>query len=212
MTIQNDEQTELWLVRHGQTNWNLDKRYQGQTDIPLNETGLQQAVELADSLEGCRFDAIYASDLRRAQQTAAILSTRLGSPVITDPRLREASFGQWEGENYFAMKERFPDFWEGRKVDPNATVAPGGESLPQIAERMEAAAGDMAARHPGGRLLLVSHGLSLSVLLCRMTGKPLNESWFLIMDNAHPAVLKWGPGEQDAAEVQGRKKWAGPTI
>jgi probable phosphoglycerate mutase len=196
-------QTELWLIRHGQTDWNLDKRYQGQTDIPLNETGLAQASELAASLEGNCFDAIYSSDLGRALRTAEVLSKRLSAHVIADVRLREASFGRWEGEKYFEMRDRFPELWEKRKDDPNSEVAPGGETLPQVAERMEAAVGDMAARHPGGRLLLVSHGLSLSVLICRLTGKPLNDSWFFIMDNAHPTVLKWGQKEQVLEQVDG---------
>lgn len=183
--------TELWLVRHGTTDWNLQKRYQGHTDIPLNTGGLEQARELAEGLAGTAFDAVFTSDLTRARQTAGILASRLNAPVFADARLREARFGDWEGENYLDMREKYPEFWKDHLENPNALVSPGGESLAAVADRMRNAAQEMASRFPAGRLLIVAHGLSLAVLVCLWQGKPLNESYSIILNNAHPQIIQW---------------------
>lgn len=189
--------TEFWLVRHGTTDWNVKKRYQGQTDIPLNSTGLAQAKELANSLVGTSFDAIFTSDLQRARQTALSLADRLSVPIYQDARLREANFGQWEGESYYEMRDKFPEIWADRMENPSSYVAPGGEKLLEVAWRMNRAAEEMAARFPGGRLLVVAHGLSLAVLVCSWQGRPLNESYSIIMDNAHPQVIEWPSTAQE---------------
>ncbi len=131
--------TELWLVRHWTTEWNLQKRYQGQTDIPLNDAGLTQAEELGGLLSATAFDAIYTSDLQRARQTAGTLAHRLNVPVYPDARLREAHFGDWEGENYFEMKEKYPEIWKERMKTPawsTGGVSSGGR------RRMQSAADD----------------------------------------------------------------------
>lgn len=193
--------SELWLVRHGQTDWNSEKRYQGQTDIPLNDTGLAQAFELGKQLAGIRFNAVYSSDLQRARQTAIILAGHLGSPHYEDARLREAHFGNWEGECYPEIRERYPEIWVRRKLDPNEPVAPGGETLPQVVERMSRVADDIVTSFPGGRVLVVAHGLSLAVLLCKQQGKPLNEAYHFILDNAHPEVIEWSSSEQEITNL-----------
>lgn len=193
---------ELWLVRHGQTDWNLDKRYQGQTDIPLNAAGLSQAYELGHTLAGTAFDAIFCSDLQRARQTAQILAGQLNAPVYEDARLREAHFGEWEGYPYFEMKEKYPQIWMERKQNPLAPVAPGGETLQQVAQRMSSAADHIAARFPGGRALVVAHGLSLAALRLaadEQQERPLNEAYSLIMDNAHPLVIQWEAHNREGA-------------
>jgi probable phosphoglycerate mutase len=137
--------TELVLVRHGETDWNAEGRLQGHTDRPLSDYGRGQARRLAEELAGEQFDAIYASDLARARETAEIVGARLGLPVVLDPDLREKDWGNWEG---LTSTERLG-------------VELVGESTEQHQIRMLAALGRIAAKHPYGRVLVVTHGGSM---------------------------------------------------
>jgi alpha-ribazole phosphatase len=200
---------ELWLVRHGQTDWNVEGRYQGQSDVPLNEAGLNQARLLAESLRGSHFDALYCSDLKRASRTAEILGQELGLPVIVDHRLREICQGEWEGLLVDEIARRFSasvSAWENRTREVRA---PGGESVAEVAARVAQAADAIALAHPGQRILIVSHGLALATLICQSQGIPLAEVYSHIPDNAHPAVIQWPPELQTQA-VRAQK--SGPML
>lgn len=184
--------TELWLVRHGQTDWNLQGRYQGQADPPLNETGLAQAARAAEVLAGGRYAAIYSSDLVRARVTAEAIGRRLGMAVRIDPRLREINQGAWEGLLVTEIQERYPVEWEVRQRDRLNFRAPGGgESVQDVAARIWAAVDDLAARHPQESLILVAHGLALATILCRARGLPLVQARELIPDNAQAHRVDW---------------------
>ena len=101
--------TEFLLVRHGETDWNRDRRFQGHADPGLNDTGRVQALELADELAAERIDAIYASDLARARETAEIIAGRVGAPVVLDRELREIDVGEWQGLTWPEIEQRYPD-------------------------------------------------------------------------------------------------------
>src|SRR5512133_1433936 len=101
--------TELLLVRHGETNWNRERRFQGHADPPLNDAGREQARELAETLAGEGIDAIYTSDLQRARETAEILAARFGSEVVALRELREIDVGDWQGLTWPEIEERHPD-------------------------------------------------------------------------------------------------------
>jgi broad specificity phosphatase PhoE len=137
--------TALLLVRHGETDWNADGRLQGQTDRPLSDFGRRQAQRLADELADEELEAIYASDLSRARQTAEILGGRLGLAIVLDPDLREKDWGTWEG---LTASER-------------DRVEFVGESTEAHQERTLRALRRIAERHPGGRVLVVTHGGSM---------------------------------------------------
>jgi len=139
--------TTILLARHGETDWNRDGRWQGWADPPLNETGREQARALAQELRATPFDAAYASDLRRASETAEIVAAPHGVPVMLDPDLREIDIGSWSGLTRAEIAERFPD---GRRPD--------GETHAQQAARVRAAVVRIAREHPGGRVLVVGHG------------------------------------------------------
>jgi len=180
---------EITLVRHGQTDWNAARRYQGQADIPLNQVGIEQAKALALTIANEKYDAIYASDLSRAAQTAVILAETLHMPINTDRRLREICQGLWEGMSLDEVQEKYADDFKRGAEDPAFSRAPGGESVAEVAARMRAAADEIAANHPGGRILLVSHGLAVSTLYCQANGISLTQVYHYIPDNAVPLQI-----------------------
>ncbi len=154
--------TTIVLIRHGETAWNAERRLQGHIDIALNAEGLRQAEALAGALDGEHFDAIIASDLQRAHQTAQALARVQGMPVHTDPGLRERCFGGFEGLLYAEIEQRFPrEFaaWQARDID--GVMPPGirvAETFRQFYQRCVHAITRLAQQHAGRSLALVAHG------------------------------------------------------
>jgi len=183
--------TELWIVRHGQTDWNVQGRYQGQADQPLNAVGLAQASAAAAKLQGRRFAAIYSSDLQRARVTAEVIAAALGMPVLVDRRLREVNQGEWEGMLTADIQARYAEAWAARQQDRLHAAPPGGESLAQVAARVLAGVDEIARRHTGAAVVVVSHGLALGVVRCAAAGAPLTEAFQRIPDNAEPLAICW---------------------
>jgi probable phosphoglycerate mutase len=183
--------TELWLIRHGQTDWNVEGRYQGQIDIPLNAKGLEQARELGKRLAGSKFEAIYSSDLSRASQTADVLAEMLGLPVNLHPGLREINHGEWEGQTIAEVHERYAPFITERKSNLLDSRPPGGESPREVAQRVAATADMIHQAHPSGVVMLVAHGFSLATLICQACGFPLTDVYQHIPDNAQPYIIQW---------------------
>jgi probable phosphoglycerate mutase len=139
----------ILLVRHGQSVWNADGRWQGQADPPLSELGEKQAVDAASSLG--MVDAIYASDLARAHHTAALVAAQLGSDVVVEPRLRERTAGEWEGRTRAEIDEGWPGYLEtGRRPA-------GYEPDDSVLERVLAVLDDIASAHDG-EVLVITHG------------------------------------------------------
>jgi len=150
--------SRILLVRHGQSTWNADGRWQGQADPPLSPLGEEQAGDAARRLAAGQFCRVLASDLRRALRTAEILAEAVGLPVEVDPDLREIDVGDWQGLTRAEIEAGWPgalaDWSEGRSESP-----PGGETRTHLVERARAAlARAAAAASPGDRVLLVSHG------------------------------------------------------
>ncbi|MFG3708834.1 histidine phosphatase family protein [Micromonospora sp. NPDC047670] len=149
--------TRLIIWRHGNTDWNAAGRVQGQTDVPLNDLGREQARAAAPLLAALRPDAIVASDLSRAADTAAALAALTGLPVGTDPRLRERHFGLWQGLILAEAAERHPAEyarWRAGDPDPGAGI----ETLDDLGKRVGAAFQDAADLAPGGTVVVTTHG------------------------------------------------------
>jgi broad specificity phosphatase PhoE len=148
--------TQILIVRHGETDWNRDRRFQGHADPPLNDAGREQARALADELARERIDFVYTSDLVRARETAEIVATRLGADVVALSELREIDVGEWEGLTWPQIEERFPEgalTWHQHGYGWKS-----GETYDQLGDRVIAALRRIAADHPAQTVLVIGHG------------------------------------------------------
>jgi alpha-ribazole phosphatase len=179
---------KLSLVRHGETEWNAQHRYQGQSDVPLSDVGREQVGLLARHLRGASFDAIYASDLKRAWETASIIAAELGAEVIPDPRLREMRFGILEGLTFDEAQKKYPDVVAAWLKDNNHPP-PEGETLDAFSGRVLSFLDDVQAKHEGQHLLLVAHGGPLSEMVRLKLGVLPERRWSFAMDNASLSEL-----------------------
>jgi broad specificity phosphatase PhoE len=158
--------TTLYLIRHGETDWNMEGRWQGHADVPLNDIGRRQAQLLAQYLaaEGVRFDAIYSSDLARAYQTAWEVGAAVRVAVQLLPSLREIDLGNWSGLTYHEIKERYPV--ETQLLEQGQDIPRGGaETMAALQQRVVEAVDAIAMHHRGETLALVTHGGCIRAML-----------------------------------------------
>lgn len=178
---------DLYLLRHGETDYNRRKALQGQLDSPLNETGRRQARDVARQLAGVRFDRIYVSPLHRARDTA-VLATGLPEEQLTmEPAIIEISFGVWEGHNTDSLGEAFAPFF----ADPPAYQPPeGGESLQHLIRRVEVFLERVSREHAGNHTVLaVSHGAAIHAMITAALNAPLSRFWAESVGNCGFVVL-----------------------
>jgi probable phosphoglycerate mutase len=152
------QRTRVILVRHGQTEWNIAGIRQGHLDSRLTGRGIAQAQALAQRLARERFSALYSSDLGRAVQTATAIAEITGHEIVTDARLRERHLGIFQGLNADEITARFPEErWQFRTVGPDYVI-PGGESMRQQVARNVAYLNELAEKHRGEQIVVVTHG------------------------------------------------------
>jgi probable phosphoglycerate mutase len=185
--------TRIIAIRHGETAWNVDTRLQGHLDIALNAKGVWQAAQVAQALAGEPIDAIYASDLLRAWETASAIALATQSPLTATVNLRERCFGSFEGKTYAELESLWPDdalHW--RKREPS-WAPPGGETLLNLRERIAKITNTLAQQHMGGQIVLVAHGGVMDILYRLATSQDLQapRSWNL--GNAAINRLLWTP-------------------
>ncbi len=185
--------TTIYAVRHGETPWNVEGRYQGQLDPPLNERGHQQAEATARALASLGIEAIYSSDLKRAAQTAEALARLTGLPIVFDPRLREIHQGEWQGVLVEEIQRRWPEVFEGWRRDPWHYRPPGGETLQALRERVLAAIWDIVRRHPEGTVAVFTHKLPIALLKIEFKGAPPDQLWELLPKNGAWEVFEVRP-------------------
>jgi broad specificity phosphatase PhoE len=163
--------TSIVLVRHGETDWNRERRFQGHADTSLNDDGRRQAEALADLLAGDTFAAVYSSPLLRARETAEIVAARLGVPFEASEGLKEVDVGSWSGLTTTEVEEQFPDAFRRWR----ATYSGGwtdGETYDELGARVVAELLEIAQRHRGQRVLVVTHGGPIRSVLAAAAGLP----------------------------------------
>lgn len=148
--------TTIFLARHGESDWNVAKRFQGHSDRPLTERGRQQAQALADLVASEEIDAVYTSPLSRARETAEIVTARTGLEPVALPELREVDTGSWSGLSRADVEARFPEGFTRWRSGGSGWE--DGESYEEMAERVIGALRTIAEDHPDGRVLIISHG------------------------------------------------------
>jgi len=178
----------LILVRHGATEWNTQNRYQGQSDVPLSDLGKQQADLLAERLVDQKIDAIYASDLKRAQMTAKTIAKKHNLKINPEPRLRELKFGILEGLTFDEAEAQYPEMIRAWLDDFNNTPV-GAETIETFNARIVSLLESLKQEHNNEVVLLVGHGGSLSEILRVVLGLSREKRWYLEMENASLAEV-----------------------
>jgi probable phosphoglycerate mutase len=187
--------TEFVVIRHGETDWNREQRFQGQSDPPLNATGLAQADRLARRLAAERADVLVSSDLLRARQTAEALARTWDASPLLRPGLREQAFGRLEGLQVPAIQAQFPQLWSlWLEHRADFALPDGGESLLAFQARVLADIRDLAARHAGARVAVVTHGGVLDMLWRAAHRLPLNGLRQCAIPNTGINRLRWVDG------------------
>jgi broad specificity phosphatase PhoE len=186
----------ILLVRHGETNWNRDKRFQGQIDIPLNERGEEQARLVANFLASERIDLAFSSPLARPKQTAeAILNSHNQIPMTLIDDLQEISHGQWEGKLESEIEADFPGELQRWKDTPQSVQMPDGENLQQVWQRSAAAWQQIVDSTPAGKVALVSaHDAVNKALLCDLFDLPPDYFWAFKQGNGGVSVIDYPGG------------------
>jgi broad specificity phosphatase PhoE len=177
----------LLLARHGETEYNRQWRFQGHTDLGLSRVGRRQAEELRQRLLVEPLDVIYASHLKRAAETAAIIADGCGLRVLARENLAELSFGKFEGMTHAEIVERYPD-WRPGDFD---FTAYGGESLEQLGQRIGAFEKELRSHNPDAAdILVIAHSGSLRVLLCLLLGKAIENWWRFSLEPASLTIIE----------------------
>src|SRR5262245_31960759 len=146
---------KLLLVRHGETDWNLARRYQSYSDIPLNQTGILQAEQLARRLSNEKIDVIYASDSPRAAETAKLIANILkpALPIHSDSRWQEICFGEWDGLTYEEVEAKWKNEVTAWYTDPVNVAPPGGETMLQLSQRLQSALDELKSKYKDETIL-----------------------------------------------------------
>jgi len=189
----------LILIRHGQTEWNRLRRYQGQSDIELNETGIEQAQKAAARLAKEKIDSVYCSDLKRARQTAEIITSKHNIPreIHESSLLREMNFGDYEGLTFEEMDPKFQLIFSAdpawRSSGPNVR-APNGESIADLATRVKQFIREMLSKHaPDETIIIAAHGGPLQVLICQLLEIGLDHWWQIRLSAASISIVETYP-------------------
>ena len=180
--------TRICMVRHGETEWNTERRIQGHIDIGLNDTGLRQAELAGKCLRDAGIAAVYGSDLTRAWVTAQTIAQAVGLAPVAVPEMRERCYGIFEGLTYAEAKARYPEAYAFFEVRDTDYCYDSGESLKALFARVTGKLAEIAAAHPGQNVVVVSHGGVLDIVNRFVRGSPLETPRDFLIPNA---AINW---------------------
>jgi alpha-ribazole phosphatase len=187
--------TRFILVRHGETVWNHEGKYQGQIDTPLSPVGIEQGKLVAEALKNVSLDVIYASPLSRSFQTAEMCANFHDLEVIKDDRLLEINHGKWEGLYATEIEALYPDLLERWRTTVVDVVMPDGECIEDVRQRAMAAFREYAEKHQGQTVLVVAHDAVNKAVLCDILEIEQNHFWQMKQDNTCINVFEYDRGK-----------------
>lgn len=179
----------IYLVRHGQTLWNADMRFQGTSDIQLSDLGVRQAEMLADRFKDIKLDAIYSSDLNRAFNTAKIVAQKHELQVVAKEKLREICFGAWEGLNREQIEKKWPGKLKEFFENPLSRCIPEGENFSDVQQRAYKCFDEIINSHKKSKLLIVAHGGTINTILAEILKMDLSAVWNLKQENTAVNII-----------------------
>jgi probable phosphoglycerate mutase len=184
------------LVRHGETKWNIEGRYQGQEDTELSERGLEQGRKLAEGLRQVAIDRCISSPLQRSYMTAKFCADLHGLPVATDRRLEEINHGAWEGQLADEIQAQYPVEFAQWHSTPEVVKMPGqgGEALEDVRRRARAAFDEYAQKYDGETVLVAAHDAVNKVIICDLMGCAMSHFWQVKQDNTCINVMEYRDG------------------
>lgn len=183
--------TRVYLVRHGQTEWNRELRFRGRADIPLNENGHRQASAIADALTDEGISAIYTSPLRRSIETAQPVAVVLHLDITTVQGLIDISYGEWEGLGYDEVRRRYAKLYREWEERPDLVKFPNGESLDDARRRSFSALTEIVEKNSGKSILIIPHRVINKVLLCALLGLSNSHFWRIRQDTGCINVIEY---------------------
>lgn len=181
----------MLLLRHAETDWNRERRFQGWRDTPLSATGREQAESAARLLAASPLAAVWSSPLGRARETAAIIAAPHKLIVRESEAFKEMGFGEWEGLTGADVRARFPEAHRAWAETPHAAGWPGAETLDVVRSRALAGLGDLRAAHDGQTVCLVSHGITSRILILEALGLGLDRLWALQLSSTGISELEF---------------------
>lgn len=182
------------LVRHGETTWNIEGRYQGQEDTPLSPRGLEQGQKLAQALKDVHIDLCISSPLQRSYDTCKFCADLHSLPVLTDARLTEIDHGSWEGVLAPDIAAAYPVEFAQWHTAPQLVQMPGGENLEDVRRRVRAAFDEYAEKYDGQTVLVAAHDAVNKAIICDLLGLGMAHFWQIKQDNTCINVLEYNEG------------------
>ena len=187
--------TKVYLVRHGQTAWNVGEIFRGRADIPLDDVGRNEAMLAGEALKDAAIHVVYSSPLSRSMETARSIAKFHNLTVTPLEAITDISYGEWEGQSNEHVKAKYPDLYRLWHEEPHKVHFPRGESLEEVRARTMSAVNDLAAKHKNENIVLVAHRVPNKVICCALIGLDNSHFWRIQQDTASTNLFTYKDGE-----------------